>query len=169
MAKAKKIKPTKELKPKQSKDFGRPSKYTEELATEICAKISSTDKGIHFVAKELNISVSTIFEWLIKYPDFSEKYTRARQLQTEFMREQMIEVSNHRDEDHTPFTGANVIQRDKLIVETLKWQMSKLNPKKYGDKIDVTSDGEKLAQNNVVVKMTIEEAKKIAKDFEGDL
>ena len=35
-------------------------------------------------------------------------------------------------------------QRSKLRIDLRKWHVSKLNPKKYGDKIDVTSDNEKV-------------------------
>jgi hypothetical protein len=35
-------------------------------------------------------------------------------------------------------------QRDRLRVDARKWLLSKMLPKKYGDKLDVTSDGEKM-------------------------
>lgn len=36
------------------------------------------------------------------------------------------------------------LQRSRLRVDTRKWLMSKLAPKKYGDKVDVTTGGESL-------------------------
>ena len=42
-------------------------------------------------------------------------------------------------------TASGDVQRSKLGVETRKWLMSKLLPRKYGDRIDITSDGECLA------------------------
>jgi hypothetical protein len=49
-------------------------------------------------------------------------------------------------EDGSTFEVINneVIQRSKLRVETRKWLMAKTKPKKYGDKLDLTSAGEKL-------------------------
>lgn len=32
----------------------------------------------------------------------------------------------------------------KLIVDTIRWQLEKLNPKKYGNKIDVTTKDKEL-------------------------
>ena len=78
-------------------------------------------------------------------PGFAEKYARAKTMQAEYFAELMNEVVFNRDEDHTPFTGGNVVARDRLIADTLKFQVSKLLPKKYGDKIDVTSNGETVA------------------------
>ena len=37
-----------------------------------------------------------------------------------------------------------VVNRSRLRVDTRKWLLSKLIPKKYGDKIDVTSGGERI-------------------------
>jgi len=39
------------------------------------------------------------------------------------------------------------INRSKARIDTRKWIASKLKPKKYGHKIDVTTDGEKLNTN----------------------
>ena len=36
------------------------------------------------------------------------------------------------------------IQRSRLRVDTRKWYLSKLNPKKYGDKVDVTTKGKEI-------------------------
>ena len=38
----------------------------------------------------------------------------------------------------------------RLQVDARKWMLGKLNPKKYGEKLDVTSDGEKLNTPSVV-------------------
>ncbi len=37
-----------------------------------------------------------------------------------------------------------VLQRSKLRVDTRKFLMAKMKPKKYGEKLDVTSDGKVL-------------------------
>lgn len=39
-------------------------------------------------------------------------------------------------------TNAEVIQRSRLRVDTRKWLMSKLAPKKYGDKLGLEHSGE---------------------------
>jgi hypothetical protein len=50
------------------------------------------------------------------------------------------------DENGNLLTNHNVIQRDRLRVDTRKWLMSKMKPKKYGDKTDITTNGEKIEQ-----------------------
>jgi len=76
--------------------------------------------------------------WLNRYPEFQEQYARAKQLQAELMAEDILELADD------PSTASGDVQRSKLQVETRKWLMSKLAPRKYGDRIDVTSAGEAL-------------------------
>jgi hypothetical protein len=42
------------------------------------------------------------------------------------------------------------IQRSRLRVDARKWIASKLKPKKYGDKMDVTSDGKAIKGNTIM-------------------
>lgn len=46
---------------------------------------------------------------------------------------------------------ANRIQRDKLRVTALMWYTSKLAPKIYGDKLDITTDGEAIKPPQTMV------------------
>jgi hypothetical protein len=43
------------------------------------------------------------------------------------------------------------IQRDKLRSDALKWYTSKICPQLYGDRLDVTSGGEKVKSGVVVL------------------
>lgn len=55
-------------------------------------------------------------------------------------------MADNYDEGKTPgyeLNGEN-IQRSKLRVDTRKWLMAKMKPKRYGDKLDVTTDGKAL-------------------------
>ena len=47
-------------------------------------------------------------------------------------------------EDGKEVVNNDVIQRSRLRYDARKWLVSKLNPKKYGDKIDMTTGGEKI-------------------------
>jgi hypothetical protein len=71
-----------------------------------------------------------------EFKRFLQQYARAKDEQSDLLVEEMIDIAEHTEEDHTAFTGINVIQRDKLRIDTRKWIASKLKPKKYGDKID---------------------------------
>jgi hypothetical protein len=84
------------------------------------------------------------------------------------MLDEIIDISDNVEQDLliTPdgreVVNNAVISRDKLRVDTRKWAMSKMNPKKYGDKVDIdhTTKGESL---NDVGKMSTEELLQRAK------
>jgi len=138
----KKVAPTNKILPKQ-KPMGRPRKMTVEVFQKVCSQLTCTYEGLDTLCKKLNSSASAFFDMLDgdKTGKLSELYTRARLRQTEYFHDLQNEVAFNRAEDHTPFTGSNVIQRDGLIIRTLQWQQSKTNPKKYGDKIDLNHSG----------------------------
>lgn len=142
--------------------MGRQEIYTEELATKICLEIATSSKSLRTICKELNISVATILNWL-KDPSklsFLAQYARAKEEQADFMAEEMIEIADDGTNDTMTIEGRNGpvevenkewTSRSKLRVETRKWIASKLKPKKYGDKMDVTTGGEPV--KNVVIEV----------------
>ena len=125
---------------------GRPSLYTEELAERICTRIASSDLGIRAVAKEFDLNPDTIFAWIYKHPSFSEQYARAKETQQEFLAEQILNIADDGSNDYMTIQKGDqtynvedreVTSRSKLRVETRKWLMSKLAPKKFGDKLEL--------------------------------
>lgn len=148
MAKTKAAKKKKSPAPDQQpkRKVGRPSKFTPELATEICEAIATSDMGIHRLCKKHKHFPDPvqIFRWLMNDEEdegkreFRKQYARARDIQAEFMRDKMNEVVAPKAIDKRGFgVGAQIINRDKLIADTFKWQMSKLAPKVWGDKLQV--------------------------------
>ncbi len=128
---------------------GRPSIYTKELADKICEEIA-LGASIRTVCKmEEMPSVATVFSWIRTDEEFSKQYARATQERTEAMSEDILDISDDGTNDWMLVNDREVpdqeaIQRSKLRVETRKWLMSKMKPKKYGDKLDLTSGGDKL-------------------------
>lgn len=137
-------------KTKDSKDSkglvnlgGRPTKYTPELIDDILNQIACTDKGLHDLCK-LNDGwpvPSTIFEWLIKYPEFADRYEKAKEHQQKVCIDQIKKIASDRSRDFyinekgVELPNATSVARDKLIIDTLKWEASKLAPRVYGDKV----------------------------------
>lgn len=144
---------------------GRPSKYSQELADKICEITATSNRGINSIAKELGISATVVFNWLLDddKKDFVEKYTRAKQLQAEFLAEEILDIADDSRKDtieHEEFGAMpdhEWMNRSRLRVDTRKWLMSKLMPKKYGDKLDLTTQGEKITP--VITGMIIEPPK----------
>jgi len=110
---------------------GRPKfEYTEQLANEICKAIATSEKGLHLLCKANDHwpHVDTVHQWILNNKEFSEKYTRAREEQANFLAEQILEIADNESGD---------VLRDKLRTDTRKWVAARLAPKKWGDKIEV--------------------------------
>lgn len=96
-------------------------------------------------------SSKTFYEWLEADEDKRKRYARACESRADIMFEEMIDIADKQGEDvvgedkyGNQIINHNVIARNRLQVETRKWALGKMNPKKYGDKVDVTTGGDKL-------------------------
>jgi hypothetical protein len=89
-------------------------------------------------------STATFYQWLEADKDKAKRYVRACEIRADVIFEDIIDIADHSDEDHTPFTGANVVQRDRLKIDARKWIVAKLHPKKYSDRVyqDITTHQE---------------------------
>lgn len=117
--------------------LGRPTKYSEILSEDICERIA-IGKSLVDICRQLDISYSQVMVWLSKYPDFAERYARAREIQADWYADEILSVIDNAKSDR------NEIERAKIKIEALKWIASKLKPKRYGDKLDLTSAGERM-------------------------
>ncbi len=119
--------------------MGRPTKYTPELAEEICNAIASSSDGLSALCARNDHwpDRTNIFIWLRKYPDFRDNYTRAKQDQGEvfidYIQELMAEEHKYEDEMGNTRIDVGML---RLKVDTIKWQAGKLLPKQYGPVID---------------------------------
>jgi hypothetical protein len=126
---------------------GRPSKYSEEIADHICEIISTSNRSIASISKELNISTVTIFYWLKTKPEFLNEYARAKEWQADFLAEEILEIAD--DTQHDSIITQNglsenheYISRSRLRVDSRKWLASKLKPQKYGDSQKIEHSGD---------------------------
>lgn len=136
--------------------MARPSKYTKKLAVKFCYIISTSSLGIKRICESHKDmpTEKTIHNWLNNNKEFLQLYTRAKEFQADFMIDETIDIADDGTNDtiiiQMPSGAEREVEnkewtnRSKLRIETRKWIASKLKPKKYGDKLDVTSDGEKI-------------------------
>lgn len=117
--------------------MARPSAFTQKAADHICEQMAE-GRSLRNVIKtdEGMPALSTVFKWLKDVPEFSEQYARARDLQAEALFEELGEVAEAALNAET----AVEVQARRLIVETHKWRLSKIVPKRYGDKLELAGD-----------------------------
>jgi hypothetical protein len=128
------------------KKGGQPSDYSDELADEICARIADA-QSMRTICKADDMPCkATVFNWLRTNKEFLDQYTRAKEESADAMQEDMLDIADDGindwmdvnaggDEDASWKINSEHVQRSKLRIDSRKWLMSKLQPKKYGDKI----------------------------------
>ena len=118
--------------------MGRPSKATPEVIEAICDAIAD-GKSLRAICEADDMpGRRTVLDWLEADEDFRAKYARAREAQSDFMDDRILEVADA----CKPDTAA----ADRIKSDAYKWRASKLAPKRYGDKLALTDgDGKALA------------------------
>lgn len=136
----------------QKKSIGRPSMpFDQDVADLICDETCSSNKSLKTILKENPTfpKTTTIFKWLNENQEFANNYARAKMLQADYLAEEILEIADDSSNDtvegeYGPMENKEWVNRSKLRVDARKWIASKLKPNKYGDKLDVTTDGEKI-------------------------
>lgn len=108
--------------------LGRPTLFTDELALEICERIAN-GRSLRSVCLDKDMpNVATVMRWIDKNSDFCEQYRRACEDRETTHFEEMLTIAD----EVLPETAE--VARAKLRIDTRKWVLARMNPKKYGDK-----------------------------------
>lgn len=133
---------------------GRPSSYTQALADTICERLSQ-GQSLRTICRDDDVpSIATIFNWFRSQPGFLEQYARAKEESADAMAEDILEIADNEVEqplivDGLPLQvdGKLVMIKDnvsvnhaRLRVDTRKWLMAKMKPKKYGERMELAGD-----------------------------
>lgn len=126
--------------------------YDQTKADTICGELASGRSLRAICADEAMPDKATVFRWLATHETFRDQYARAREAQADALLEEILTIADDgtgdswTDDDGVERTNHDVIARSKLRVDTRKWAMSKMAPKRYGDRVDHTVDGNVTVQ-----------------------
>lgn len=123
--------------------LGRPTIYTQELASEICETISNNGVSLQRLCKKIPHwpHVDTVYAWMRKYPGFSDMYRKAKKDQVTALVDDILEISDdssqdtYEDEKGNAHFNTEWAARSRLRVDTRKWIAAKLVPRLYGDNV----------------------------------
>jgi transposase-like protein len=122
--------------------MGRPSEFTQEVASAICEKIAGGESLRAICAAHDMPDRTTVRRWLSQNEDFRLQYAHAREEQADFYADEIVDIAD----------AATDAQLARLQVDARKWKASKLAPKKYGDKVSHEHTGEGGGPVSVAVK-----------------
>ena len=107
----------------------------------VCERIS---KGqlVKTAAKAEGVTPTLVRQWALA-DEFATVYARARESQAHAMAEDALTVADKADAENA--------QAIRIRVDARKWLASKIAPRHYGDKMDVTSDNKPLAAPQTII------------------
>lgn len=136
---------------------GRPSEYTQEMADKICARIADGESLRAICRDDGMPQIRSVMRWLAAHPEFSQQYARAREEQADKIFDELLEIADDSRNDWIEKEQGSVVDhehvsRSKLRVDTRKWMLARMAPKKYGDATNIKLSGD--AENPLSVLLT---------------
>ena len=113
----------------------------------ICERIADC-VPLRAIAADIGISASRLMDWLAD--NHVEQYARARAAQADKHAEDILAIADELEvegkfqgEDFRIDVSSSAVARNRLRVDARRWLASKMNSKKYGDKVtnEVTGAG----------------------------
>lgn len=131
---------------------GRPSAYDLQTAEAILVLLAEGQSLSEICRRDDMPARSTVSLWIANNVEgFADKYVGARDAQAEHFADEIIEISDDGRNDWVERnagdgeTGVVVdhehIARSKLRVDSRKWLMARMAPKRYGDRITAEHTG----------------------------
>ncbi|HFI6269077.1 TPA: DNA-binding protein [Escherichia coli] len=146
-----------------AKKVGRPHGYTEEKALEICELVAD-GQSINKISKMPGMPTrSTILKWFRDVPEFSDMYIRAKEIGFEVLADEIIDIA-----DAAENIKKEELNRHHLMIETRKWLLAKLQPRKYGERVTQEIVGSR-EEAPVQVEVTKEEIARIVQEVEDEV
>jgi hypothetical protein len=159
-----------EAAPEEPRRAGRPSAYTPELGLLIAQRLAAGEP-LKTICWDGGIPAeSTVRGWALddEHP-FSALYARARAVGFHTIADEIILISDdasrdwevRRNANGEPYTALNsdAVARSRLMVDSRKWMLSKMLPKLYGDKLEVSGDQANPIQTVNRIEVTIVDPK----------
>ena len=123
--------------------------FSQDKADDICIALED-GLSLRKAAESVGESARTVLNWTKANPAFLTQYTRAREIGYRHLADEIIDISDEKEvqvrydgEDTTLDLSPTAIARNRLRVDTRKWMLSKMLPKIYGDKLELSGDPDK--------------------------
>jgi len=110
---------------------GRPSVYTADLADRICARLAAGESIRSICRDPAMPGTSTVMRWKEDDASFRARYAYSREAGLDAMAEEALAIADDTSGDPA---------RDRLRVDTRKWLLSKMAPRRYGERVTLAGD-----------------------------
>ena len=122
------------------------------MADRICDLTATRCTGIQRLCAEFDDlpDPQTIYRWLNSFPSFREEYARAKDSQMQVLADEIVDLADQdricekvtiKADGSRETVTLDQVDRTKLQIDSRKWLLSKLAPRKYGDKVQQEVSG----------------------------
>ena len=142
----------------------------QNIINRICEHISENKASLRdaLLLDDMPNSES-FYRWINEDEEKSKQYARACEERAEGIFEDILTIADESSSDRKTLgdkevVDGEVVQRSRLRIDARKWMLSKMQPKKYGDKIDVTTNGKDISNQP----LTPEQKAALNEELESD-
>lgn len=129
--------------------MGRPTTYNQVLGDEICARLAE-GRSMNSVCEDNDMPhAGQVYRWMSMFPDFRDKYYACVEVRATALSELMVhEAINSNDVEVVTVRETEKgilretkymdnVQRSDSIIRTLQWQLARMAPKRFGEKVEL--------------------------------
>lgn len=108
-------------------------KAQPDAIQKLCALLVDNQWSLRAFCRAYGFALTTVLMWLDTDPSRAEQYARARDARADAMFDELDEIADSaiKAVDNVQAMGY------RLKADTVKWKLSKMNNKKYGDKLEI--------------------------------
>lgn len=144
----------KAVEPAETKEpatLGRPTIFTQDVADQICERLMHGETLRQIVRDEAMPCRRSVHNWLATNQTFMHQYAQAKEHQADTIFDEMFDIADDgtndwmlrsQGEDDIEVVNHENIQRSRLRIDTRKWALARMAPKKYGEKVETTIKGD---------------------------
>jgi|688.fasta_scaffold1123078_2 hypothetical protein len=120
-------------------------KYTAQLVEAIAQALERGETLRSVCASEGMPHYSSVYDWMNEKPEVAQRIARAREVGHDAIADECLEIADKapRRTDMGSVDNGDVADK-KLRIWTRMQLLAKWSPNKYGEKLDVTTGGDKL-------------------------
>lgn len=132
--------------------MARPSSFDDSKAETICAQLAEGMSLREICRQDGMPDKATVMRWLHSNEGFRDQYARAKEIGIEAIAEDILDIADDASNDWMERRGSDGesagwqlngehVQRSRVRIDARKWLLSKLAPKKYGEKVQQELSG----------------------------
>lgn len=130
---------------------GRPTRFSEKVLADICAELAKGTPMAVICRAEKMPAVRTVSDWVAMDKKVSASIARAREEGFDALAAECLEIADETShdtisDDFGDKPNHEWITRSRLRIDTRLKLLSKWDPKRYGDKLDLEVKGDAVVK-----------------------